>query len=409
LALRGVVLEGGKQVTPGKFTVGVMRQRGSDGNGPLDQVPGMATPGLDGSFAVAALQPGKYRVMTIKALDALRSPGSVFTLAQDMYLDSRNESAEVEIVSGQTAEVTIEAGEPPIEGPTAQLMGSVTVDGKLAAGYSVTAYGQRRFGARVDERGRFDLGIVPAGDLWVQVTGSTEGVFMGPGNNLWSQKVTLAPAELRDLTIEVVTSSMRGTCWLSDGSPAAGAYVHARGKLKSGGDNAQVWLSASVDAQGAFRFPQVPEGTWSLEARGGTSEAPGKGLLEGIIVVGGVPNDALRIELAAPLIVKGRVDLAVLAERKAKWAWINFYRLADSDGPDAQGEHVDGCGIDMPSGKFRSEDLKPGRYRVTMGANLEGQEEYVEFTCDPVVITANASAEVVVTPRPEIKNRKIKN
>jgi hypothetical protein len=60
-ALRGTLTENGKPPTPGKFTVALLRQRGNEVRGPLEQVPGFLTPGLDGSFTVALCSPAATR------------------------------------------------------------------------------------------------------------------------------------------------------------------------------------------------------------------------------------------------------------------------------------------------------------------------------------------------------------
>ena len=78
----------------------------------------------------------------------------MFEIAQAMFIDSKMPSETVEIVSGQRAEVRLEVGDKPLEGPTAQLMGSVTVNGRSGEGYTVVArLNGNRFAGEVDERG----------------------------------------------------------------------------------------------------------------------------------------------------------------------------------------------------------------------------------------------------------------
>lgn len=397
-ALHGQLVENGKPPLPGKYSIGVMWRRSGGARGPLDQVPSIVSAGVDGGFTVRALQPGKYNVVAIQSLDALRSPGSVFTFAQDMFIGSNTPSEEVEVVSGQTAEVTLEVGEKPLEGPTAQLTGSVTVDGRLGAGYTVTAYANnRRFGARVDERGRFDIGLVPAGDVWVSVLGSEGGIFMGPGSNLWSSSVTLKEAEVRELTIDVVTSTLSGTAWLPDGSVAAGVFVQGSGRLKTAGDRGNVWLHTSTDANGEFRFRQVPEGTWSLQVRGGNGETRLRGSLDGIEVSAGIPVEGLRLEVRPAMVVKGRVDLSSFGANKPNWGWLGFYRLQVSDEPTASGDYADGVGIDTGTGGFVADDLTPGRYRIEFNA-YDGQNSK-GYPCGTLVVPEAGLSDVVLVPR----------
>jgi hypothetical protein len=395
-ALRGVLLESGKPPEPGKYTVALVRQRGKDPRGPLDQVPGLLTPGLDGSFAVAALQPGSYELTVLDSLDALRSPGGVFAMVQDMFVMRERQQQQVEVVAGQTAEVQLEAGQAPIEGPTATVGGSVTIDGRLGVGHMVSAHAEgRRFAARVDERGRFDLGVVPAKTLWVRLHGSSDdGLLMGPGSNLWAASVTLNEGEAKELTIDIATSSMAGVCYKPDGSPAAGVWVQARGKLK-GADGGDVWLGGPTDAQGGFRFTQVAEGTWTLEVSA-DGDAPGRGRLEGIVVNGGLPVGSLRIDMRAALVVKGRVELAAFGAEKPRWVWIGFYRL-DPSKPASTGEWADGVGVDNDTGSFSTGDLTAGRYRIRIYAQGEGDQS-VEYEGEEVEVPATGLQDLLVRP-----------
>ncbi|MBM4061712.1 MAG: hypothetical protein FJ265_11555 [Planctomycetes bacterium] len=383
-SLHGVLTEDGKPAEPGKYTIALERRRGGGPRGPLEDVPGLLSSGAGGQFTAAALQPGSYRLHVIKSLDALRSPGGVFGFAQDMFLARDTTSETVEVQSGQRAEVQIETGQKPIEGPTARLSGTITVDGKVGAGHAVTAYGnERRFSARADDGGRFDFGIVPAGQLHVAVMGGAEGSLFGRmGGSLWSGSVTLQEAEQRELTIVVATSSLGGVCVFADGSPAPGVFVQARGRLAGAGqDQGEAWLGEPTDAQGRFRFAQVAAGTWSLEVRGG-GEQGGRGKLEGITVAGGIPNDTLRIELTKGLVVKGRIDLAALGGQKPEWCWVGFYNEPE-DGGAGYGDWAGGAGVNGATGEFSTDDLVPGRYRVRLHTNL-GEGGQTNYRCDTI-------------------------
>ena len=128
--LRGVLLEDGKPPLPGKFTVALMRRRSGGPRGPLEGVPQMITAGLDGVFEVTNLQPGNYWVGAVQSLDALRSPGASFEIAQAMFIDSSVPDQRVDVASGKVAEVRLEVGKKPLEGPTAMLSGTVMVNGR---------------------------------------------------------------------------------------------------------------------------------------------------------------------------------------------------------------------------------------------------------------------------------------
>jgi hypothetical protein len=396
-ALHGVVNENGKPAELGKFTVVVESRRGDGPRGPLEQTPTLLTPGPDGSFAARALQPGSYRVSVIKAIDALHSPGGVFAIAQEMFMARDLPRETVEVQSGQTAEVQLEAGEKPIDGPTAHLFGTLTVDGKLTPGYFVTAHHeQRRFNTKVDQAGRFDFGTVPVGDLWVTVMGGGEDNFFGGSrSNLWSGSVKVSQAEERELTIVVATSSLGGTCYLPDGSPAAGVFVQARGKLKGvEAGRGEVWLGSPTDAQGRFQFTKVAEGTWTLEVSG-NGEKAGRGKLEGVVVNGGIPNDTLRLEMEKTLIVKGRIDLAIFGGKKPRWCYVGFYRIPENG--VGEGDYVDGAGIDQESGIYTTQDLAAGRYRVKVFANFD-EEKQQRYSCGDIDVPPQGLENLVLLP-----------
>ncbi|HEX5050549.1 MAG TPA: carboxypeptidase-like regulatory domain-containing protein [Planctomycetota bacterium] len=405
-SLHVVLSENGHPPEIGRFSVAIERRRGNEPRGPLEQVPTLVTPGLDGSISVAALQPGSYRVHAFQAIDALRTPGGVVTMAQDAMMGGGgpSESVEVDVLSGQTAEAQLDVGEKPIEGPTAQILGSVTVDGRRAVGYLVTARSQRRrFSAQVDERGRFDLGTVPAAGLSVNVTSVGEGgVLFGSGSTLWNTQLNLEAGAVKELTIEISTASIAGVVYQPDGSPATGVYVQAQGKLKGvDGNGGSSWLGSPTDAKGAFRFAPIAEGTWTLQVRsGGDRSNPMRGELKDLVVTGGVPMDALRIELHAALLVKGRVDTRVWGDKKPRWAWVAFHRPHEAGAPGAAGDYVDGAGIDSDGGAFSTSDLPPGQYHVRVHAQFDENGPGVEYTCDDLTVPENGLQDVVLVPRP---------
>jgi hypothetical protein len=396
-ALHGVVSEGGKPAEVGKFTVAVEYRRGDGPRGPLESTPTLLTPGPDGSFAAHALQPGSYRVSVIKALDALHSPGGVFAIAQEMFMSRDLPRETVEVQSGQTAEVQLEAGQKPIDGPTAHLFGTLTIDGKLGAGYYVVGQNeQRRFNAKVDQAGRFDLGIVPVGNSWVSVMGGGEdNLFGGSRSNLWAGSVKLSQAEERELTIVVSTSSIGGVCYLPDGSPAPGVFIQARGLLKGGEEGrSEVWLGSPTDAQGRFQFTKVAEGTWSLEVSG-NGETAGRGKLEGLVVNGGIPNDSLRLEMQKVLVVKGRVDLAAFGNEKPRWSWVAFYRIPENG--VGEGDYVAGASIDRQTGNFSTQELEPGSFRMKVQTNSEGNGQK-NYRCGDVDVPPQGLDNLVLLP-----------
>jgi hypothetical protein len=410
-----VVRENGKPPEPGKWSVGIMRRRSSnEPRGPLENMPALHTADLAGEISLKNLQPGEYEVNVVKALDALRSPGGIMALAQEMFLARDLPSTRTGVESGQVCEVQLEVGEQPLEGPTASLSGTVTVDGKIAAGYALTANGFvgtgekrdfRRFSTRVDERGRFAFATVPAGELQLSLLSNGEGaMFSGPGANLWGTKITLTENEARELTIDVQTTSIRGTCYLPDGTPAVGVFVQGRGRPKIGEAADDMRVGSPTDARGEFHFPQVAEGIWTLSARGG-GETSGRGELANVDVVAGVPVTGLRIELQKMLTVTGRVELAELKLGKIRWSYLSWNLLGANDAPEAQGRQTAGSGIDGEKGTFRTNNLPAGRYRVVLFVNADGEQdrEQGEYPCGIVEVPATGLTDLVLRPGPRVK------
>lgn len=394
-ALTGVIREHGKPPEPGKFTI-VVERRGGGPRGALESTPSLLTPGLDGTFALRALQPGDYDVSAIKALDGLRSPGGIFTLAQEAFLSRNLPRERVTIASGQTTAVELEAGEKPIDGPTAQLAGMLTIDGVPAAGHAVTArFRDRRFAARSNERGRFDLGTVPAGELALEVLPANDGTLIDPNSALWAMRIELAANEARELDIAFGTSVIEGICILSTGEPAAGVTVRARGQVGEGKAQATFERATPADARGAFRFEKIAAGTWTLRVPG-----PRGGMraeLPPLTVAAGVPVLGLTIEVPPTTQVRGRVDMAAFGQQKPSWIWIQALRLKDGDGPEARGTHAGGIGVNMGTGAFDTEELAPGRYRLRMHAGL-GDRQQAEFLLDDLIVPPGGLADVLLRP-----------
>lgn len=397
-SLRGVIRENGAPPTPGKFTL-VLEQRGGE-RGPVESVPILLTPGLDGTFASKALQPGDWRLTAIPALDAMRTPGGIMAMAQTAFLTRDTARATAQVRSGEVAEVALEAGQKPIDGPTATLTGSLTVDGQLGAGYALTAYAKdRMFSARVDERGRFDFGQLPAGALSLSVLPRAEDAAFGPMETLWSGAMTLQQGEARDEAIEVLTSSLRGVCVDAAGNPVAGVMVRAEGRFadRAGARNVptagrRTNATTTTNAQGEFTFARIAAGTWQLSVR--TNRGEGRGEVKGIEVAGGVPAVGVRLVVQPTIQVKGRVDLARLGQGDRRWAWAQARR---EGGAAVDGESISsGFGVDAKTGEFRTNELSTGRYVLTLYVGNENGND--EYDLGELVVTPAGATDVVLTP-----------
>jgi hypothetical protein len=110
-------------------------------------------------------------------------------------------------------------------------------------------------------------------------------------------------------------------------------------------------------------------------------------------VVGGVPIETLRVEVRSVPVVKGRVDLSTVGEKKPEWAWISFHRLAATDESTAEGNYSTGVGIDMSTGNFQTSELEAGRFRVRLHVQ-SGDRQSVEYYMDEMQVPANGLSDL---------------
>jgi len=396
-SLEGILTENGLPPEAGQYTVIVEWRRNKGPRGPIEQVPRMVTPLADGKFRVTALQPGRYRVQAIDSLSALRSPGDLMQSVMFARLSRANrDNPTVDVVSGQVTQVQIDAGEKPIEGPTAHLFGSVIIDGRLAEGYGVRAWvGERNYSATVDRAGRFDMGIVPADHAWVTVYLPSEGIMGFRGSSLFSQQIELKESEEHELTVEIMTSSISGIVVDQSGNFVPRSYVTAHGKLKGRDDD--TYLHTDVDAEGRFSFEQVPEGSWRVDFQNHRGEEGLRGTTGDFTLTAGAPVTGLRLQVAPTIVVKGRVDLSVFANKKPRWIWVSMHELG-ADGVSIDNQ-VGGAGIDMDDGTFSTDDLPVGTYAVRL--HCQGNEHRGTYRCQNLTVPPQGLKDVLLIGSPE--------
>lgn len=373
-SIEGIVTEAGKPPAPGRWTVVTMcrpAQRGA-----IEDTPQFSAPDREGVFRLRGLQPGKYRLELIKSLDALTSPGSVVMLMQEAWMGNESVRTEADVQSGQVARVTLDAAPKEPEGPTGRITGSVTVDDRPAAGYSVTGWShgdaegrrQRRLAAKVEPNGRFDLGLVPVGSVQLSVSRG-DSMFGGRGGDqLFHDNYEVAQGEVREVTIEVRTSSVEGIVVRADGSAATGCQVNLHGQVvdSSGKKGGNTWQTVQVDAEGRFRFERLPEGDYSVDAQphsGGKYRAR----LEGVVLRAGQPVTDLRVQLVATQSIKGRIDLSVFGDKKPGWLWLQLVQVQAEAEPGKRMVQSSGGGsVRGDNGSFEIDGVKAGTWRLQL-------------------------------------------
>jgi hypothetical protein len=357
--IEGVLTDGGAVPTPpGKWTVAATFL----GRG-FDRMPRMAVPDADGRFHFAALTPGDYMLVAVPTLDVVTSPGKLMEFGMGMQFSGDPKDQRVSLAPGETAQVAFDAtAEEPIDGPAARITGFVTLDGRPAEGCIVRGWGSsRRLFAEVDQSGRFDLGLVPAGNVSLQLRDKPSMDpfdFDSRRGELWSQSLQVEGGQDQDLVIEILTSSISGEVILPNGSPAAQANVELTGSVAGEGGmrGSTIDFRTRTDDRGRFEFERITSATYTIEV-----EADGhRGRLGDVVAPPGGGLRGLVVELHRTYAVRGTVDVSIFGDEKPRWMWLNLVHAS----PDGVVSTSSG-GVDA-EGSFFVSDLEPGTYTASL-------------------------------------------
>ncbi len=209
-----------------------------------------------------------------------------------------------------------------------------------------------------------DLGAGPQSFDLALASGEISGVVAGPGG-------VLAGATVR----------------LKKGAPdEEGAGIRGRMVMSVaiGGDDDEAAFetidfspgstTVTTDADGVFRFRDVPPGTWHLDAR-----APGcsSRTSDAVELAEGARLDYGMIELPGSGSLRGTILGLPPAGDPATGAFtMNSVQLIDEDDEDVQ------FSIIQPNGRYRFGDVAPGTYRLRVNAGGKTS------TSEPVVVAA---------------------
>ncbi len=398
-AIRGELTEGSAQPTPGKWTLTISRQWNSGGDrGAMPDLPRLVTPNLEGQFEVTGLKPGKYRVGVFTTLEMIKSPGKAMGLAETMFMMPDLPSRSVEVVSGQTAHINIDALEKKtVDGPSVLVTGTVILNGRIVKGLVVTGRsGRHRNRVDVDAQGRFNLGQMPLGKVNIEVVENTGSMFRGSRDKLYSHRHKLEEGKDLDLSIEITTTRAEGYVIDSSGNPVADARVQLQGQPMNseGKPMGSIWRNEKSDKNGQFAFERIPTGSFTFSAN---NVGDGKGQSEQIVLDGSTPGTGIQIQLSRVYKVKGTVDIKALGEDKPKHMWLNVKSTEKGSGEGR------GWGGVEDDGTFSVDDLLPGSYKVEIYANSSGDYRYV---CDQILTVTNSDLEgLVLVLRREAKKK----
>lgn len=365
--IEGVLTTDGKPPELGKFMASAHEPWDQNQvRGPTGDMPVLAVPDAEGRFTMRGLQPGPWVVTVVDSVNGMGTFSDITTMFMGMSRFVDRPEGKVIVVTGSTVQVSLDTKqERQIEGPTGRISGSVFIDGVAPEGATIGGWHSGYMSATVDAGGRFDLGVVPVGNIHLELREKAARSDNPFGSAVWSTMVTVKEGELVEMSIVVSTGSLAGVVLQPDGLPGVGVRIHAN-RTDGPGSN----LQATTDAQGRFEFARASAGKYWINA---THKSIGRGIAEATVAASSRSDD-VRIQLQRVYSVAGRLDRSLLPKPKDPdndWLWINFQRLPEP-GADASPQASEGESVD-DNGDFKLEGLPPGRYRVQIHGNLEGQ------------------------------------
>ncbi|MFH0947021.1 MAG: carboxypeptidase regulatory-like domain-containing protein [Planctomycetota bacterium] len=350
-------------------------------------IPRFRVTDLEGGFHVTNLRPGKHELIIMRRFAHEQGLGGFSSSFFNMMMPERE--MEVQVAEGEETEVSIDLLGTDGDGPTARLMGRVTLNGQPAVRATVLAVTPGSFRSRknsvTDENGDFDFGeIALAEGSRVYLTVTPKGVPQESwfGGGFYSRWYRLTQGQSRHVTINLQTGGLRGRVVTSaGGTPLAGCSVTVRteggggGGLWGGSDDddgkpepaeGESEHRAQTDKTGAFEITMLPAGEFMVlaEAEGYTDGSVGPIR----VPVGGEPSPVL-IRLDAAIVVTGKVVLQGVDA--PDWVWMNFLK----EGTE-QSVGVSATGDDL---SFRTDKLAPGNWTVQVGCWDEATEEYSSY------------------------------
>lgn len=171
-----------------------------------------------------------------------------------------------EVVAGETTHVVL--GSP--EGPRIRLLGTVTLADRPVTGV-VNSYPEgtntlrRAQRAKIDEAGRFEMGLEQAGPYLIHV-GRESG-------RTTEFEIDVPDTASHEVHLKLPEGSLSGVLLGRGGSPSFCGLI---GLVRRGNTeylNAHAYLFAETDAKGRWSFDGLPAGTYMIEAQSNGSDS----------------------------------------------------------------------------------------------------------------------------------------
>ena len=274
--------------------------------------------GADGTYTIAGVQPGSYKLNFEKGDETqARSLGTV-EVGPGGKLTDKN--VELDYIK-------------------AKIGGQVNLDGRPLKGVEVTVKGNgKTYTAETDERGFYELLSRDPGDYTASIAGNNtyKSITVGPEY--------AGPGKTLDLNLSVVSlpGTITGTVVDDAGNPVEGAEVSAGGK------------KATTDADGKYTIPGVVPGKKTVTVKDGDNFA---GNSTGVTVTV-KPNETI----TAKDITVTRANGSIVG------------KIVDDAGNPVSPDNVtvtrpDGTRVPVSvvNGEFELKDQKPGQYKIQVG------------------------------------------
>jgi hypothetical protein len=309
-------------------------------------VPTFTASAETGDFAAPNLSVGDYR-FEVRDRIVGKGPLALFQTMRDDPLAK----GEFSIREGETTELVVDVAAG--DGPTAELYGSVWMNGAPAADVSIRFEGPKNRTVKSDDAGNYRFDALPAAKGRVLVQGLKDGDLFSLGNVVHREEVELRPGESRRLDINLEVAAVRGRVTGPGPLPAGlGTMVILRDA--AGGANQ---FSMTNPLTGGYEFAHVPAGKFDLLVRQ-KGAAPYSTTIEVEPRRGDVELD---IALQFAISIRGRVVLpegaAAAANDDDRTGSTLF--LVDAEGRPAGRGRVDGRKL-----TYVFEEATPGEFGV---------------------------------------------